>query len=215
MWGSFPFEVLCKCSAGTLWIAPPVDVFLTYLWGKVNHSFSSSAILTSYLFLNFSTSCSEKISGDLNIYSKHSINGTERFKKDHDWCKMDPRMQTIKLYLSNSFHRMIVRPDVSWCYIKKRYMIKLFMAKINLNNLSLLQNLSELCATCMWINKNVTFPILIWSRAPFPTTFEELMLCQTLSGKCCRGILDIFCWIKPRNWLCFLSTICKEENKVS
>jgi len=28
-------------------------------------------------------------------------------------------------------------------------MIKLNMAKINLNNLSLLQNLSELCATCI------------------------------------------------------------------
>lgn len=109
-WG--PLQTFSKYS---VWIVPPVDVFLTYLWGKVNPSFSSSAILTSYLFLNFSTSCSERISGDLNIYSKHSTNGTERLKRDHDWCKMDPGMQTIKQHLSNSFHRMIVRPDVSWC----------------------------------------------------------------------------------------------------
>ena len=36
------------------------------------------------LFFSFSISCSERISGDLNIYSKHSINQTERFKRDRD-----------------------------------------------------------------------------------------------------------------------------------
>lgn len=39
---------------------------------------------------------------------------------------MDLGMQTIKQYLSNRFHRMLVSPDVSGCYIKKEYRIKMF-----------------------------------------------------------------------------------------
>lgn len=39
---------------------------------------------------------------------------------------MDLGMQTIKQRLSNSFQRLLVRPDISGCYIKKVYLIKMF-----------------------------------------------------------------------------------------
>lgn len=39
---------------------------------------------------------------------------------------MDLGMQTIKQYLSNRFHRMLVSPDASGYYIKKEYRIKMF-----------------------------------------------------------------------------------------
>lgn len=59
---------------------------------------------------------------------------------------MDLGKQIIKQRLSNRFHRMLIRPDVSGCFIKKIYMMKMF--EINLNRLSLLQNLSNFDTLC-------------------------------------------------------------------
>lgn len=89
---------------------------------------------------------------------------------------MDPRIQTRKQHLSNRFHRMLVRPDVSGCYIKKGHKSKclhMFETKSH----RLLQNLSKLCYAMCIVNQQefLTFPKFISSGTIF-STFEELVL---------------------------------------